>query len=110
MAQPSLVSGIRDVPTRSQELVLDGMRWQLGPLGTDERTVPADVFNRVRALEAAGVPFGYWLWGEELAQRPNLRPLPKPTPAVTWIVLMEGDQRACPRRWHWSRAPGSHYR
>lgn len=76
------ILGIRDVPTSPREVQLDGIRWELGPLGTDERTVPADVFHRVRALEAAGVPFGYWLWGEELPQRPNLRPLPAPTPAV----------------------------
>lgn len=70
------ILGIRDVPTRPQLVQLDGIRWELGPLGTDERTVPADVFHRVRALEAAGVPFGYWLWGEELPPRPNLRAVP----------------------------------
>lgn len=75
------ILGIRDVPTHPREVQLDGIRWELGPLGTDERAVPADVFHRMRALEAAGVPFGYWLWGEELPQRPHLRPLPEPTHA-----------------------------
>ena len=73
------ILGIREVPTRPQLVQLDGIRWELGPLGTDERAVPVDVFHRMRALEAAGVPFGYWLWGEELPQRPHLRPLPEPT-------------------------------
>jgi hypothetical protein len=77
------ILGIRDVLTSPREVQLDGIRWELGPLGTDERTVPAEVFHRVRALEAAGVPFGYWLWGEELPQRPNLRPLAEPTPTAS---------------------------
>lgn len=70
------ILGIRDVPTSTMYVRLDGVVWELGPLGTAERAVPAEVFNRWRALEAAGVPFFYWLWGEEQPQRPNFRQLP----------------------------------
>lgn len=71
------VLGVRDVPTTPIWVQLDGVRWLLGPLDDEERAVPAEVFHRWRALEAAEVPFFYWLWGEEQPQRPNLRPLPE---------------------------------
>src|SRR5690348_10208910 len=68
--------GIRDVPRYPVLAKLEDVLWELAPLGTAERAVPAEVFHRWRALEAAGVPFQYWLWGEEQPQRPNFRPLP----------------------------------
>jgi hypothetical protein len=68
--------GIRDLPTERVRLVLDGMPWILEPLGQGERQVPAEVFHRWRALEAEGVPFQWWLWGEEQPQRPKFRVLP----------------------------------
>ena len=71
------ILGIHDVPTRPLWVQLDGVRWLLGPRGDREHAVPAEVFNRWRALEAAGVPFFFWLWGEEQPQRPNFRPLPE---------------------------------
>jgi hypothetical protein len=71
------ILGIRDVPTQPIWVQLDGIRWLLGPMGNEERGVPAEEFNRWRALEAEGIPFYYWLWGEEQPQRPNLRPLPE---------------------------------
>lgn len=81
------VLGIRDVPTSPVWVDLDGVRWLLGPLGDGERWVPAEVFHRWRALEAAEVPFFYWLWGEEQPQRPNLRPLPaRGTVATTGLA------------------------
>lgn len=78
------ILGIHDVPTRPIWVQLDGVRWLLGPLGDEERAVPAEVFHRWRALEAAGVPFFYWLWGEEQPQRPNLRPLPERR--TRWLI------------------------
>lgn len=69
------VIGIRDVPSQMTRLNLDGIDWDLGPLGSAERGVPTEVFHRWRALEAAGVPMMWWLWGEEQPQRPRFRPL-----------------------------------
>ena len=79
------ILGVRDVPAHPVQLELDGIRWQLEPLGTAERAVPAEVYHRWRALEAAGVPFFYWLWGEELPERPRFTPLPASShsPAVS---------------------------
>lgn len=71
------ILGIRDVPTSPVLAKLDGIFWELAPIGTTEREVPAEVFHRWRALEGKDVPFLYWLWGEEQPQRPNLRPLPE---------------------------------
>ena len=71
------ILGIRDVPTEPIWVQLDGVNWLLGPLGKTERWIPAEAFNRWRSLEAAKVPFFYWLWGEEEPQRPNFRPLPE---------------------------------
>lgn len=71
------ILGIHDVPTRPIWVQLDGVRWLLGPLGDEVRRLPDEEFNRWRALEAAEVPFFYWLWGEEQPQRPNFRPLPE---------------------------------
>src|SRR6185312_8302363 len=55
------ILGIRDVPTQPVWVQLDDVRWLLGPLGSAEHWVPAETFHRWRALEAAGVPFFYWL-------------------------------------------------
>ena len=74
---------MRDVPAKTTRLTLDGIDWDLGPLGSIERGVPAEVFHRWRALEAAGVPFLWWLWGEEQPQRPKFRPLHESS-AFTW--------------------------
>lgn len=70
----AVVLGVRDVPTARVRMELDGIPWHLEPLGAGERAVPAKVFHRWRALEAVGVPFLYWLWGEEQVVHPNLRP------------------------------------
>src|SRR5690348_4597077 len=56
------IVGVRDVPISSERLALDGIEWELRPLGTAEHVVPPEVYHRWRALEAAGVPFLYWLW------------------------------------------------
>lgn len=79
------VLGIRDVPTQPVRLELDGIHWQLEPLGTTERAVPAEVYHRWRALESEQVPFFYWLWGEELPERPRFTLLPASShsPAIT---------------------------
>jgi hypothetical protein len=73
------VLGVREVPTRTLRLDIDGITWELGPVGSAERQVPQEVFHRWRALEAEGVPFLWWLWGEEQPQRPQFRPLPQAT-------------------------------
>ena len=79
--------GIREVPPKSLRLDLDGITWELGPVGSTERQVPAEVFHRWRALEAAGVPFLWWLWGEEQPARPQFRPLLQSTPRpASWAV------------------------
>lgn len=87
------VLGIREVPTSPVRVELDGIPWRLEPLGTTERAVPAEVFHRWRALEAEGVPFLYWLWGEEQPQRPNLRPLPASGAAKLGAGLVQSARR-----------------
>lgn len=77
------ILGIRDVPTSRVRVEVNGIAWDLERLGSVERGVPAEVFHRWRALEAEGVPFTDWLWGEEQLQRPQFRPLPA-TRVATW--------------------------
>lgn len=79
----AVILGIRDVPTGPVPVKLDGILWELGPMGTTERWVPMETFHRWRALEGKNVPFLYWLWGEEQTQRPNFRPLSE-TRTVSW--------------------------
>jgi hypothetical protein len=81
------ILGIRDVPTSIVRLELDGIEWDLEPLGAVERSVPTETFHRWRALEAEDVPFHWWLWGEEQPQRPKFRPLPE-TYASNWSEPM----------------------
>lgn len=69
------ILGTRDVPTERVRVAVDGLTWELGPLGSAERAIPSTVFHRWRALEAAGVPFLYWLWGDEQPEQPHFRPL-----------------------------------
>jgi len=65
------VVGWRPVPTAPQQLVLDDMLWELVPMALDRQyVVPPVVHQRIKACEAAGVPFTHWLWGEELAVMP----------------------------------------
>ena len=40
-------------------------------MGNREYNVPESVYHRIRAVEAEGVQFAYWLWGEEQFARPN---------------------------------------
>lgn len=71
------VWGIEDIPTKSYVLKIDDINWEIGQMNpTQTYYVPDEVFNRLRALESQGIPFGYWLWGEELLSRnqPSIRP------------------------------------
>lgn len=53
------ILGIRDVLTSLLLVKMHGIVWELAPLGSGEREVPAEVFHRWRALEAGAVPFAY---------------------------------------------------
>jgi hypothetical protein len=75
------ILGVRDVPAEAVRLDLDGITWELVPMGTDVYDVPESVYHRIRAAEAAGIPFAYWLWGEECFSRPTFRPVREPLPA-----------------------------
>jgi hypothetical protein len=65
--------GVRDVPEQPTIVMVDGVKWTLERMRDDTYTVPSDVYHRVRAAEAAGVPFAYFLWGEEQFDRPMFR-------------------------------------
>src|SRR5438309_6372407 len=75
------ILGVRDVPSEAVRLDLDGITWELVPMGTGVYDVPESVYHRIRAAEAAGIPFAYWLWGEERFSRPTFRPVHEPLPA-----------------------------
>jgi hypothetical protein len=83
------VLGTADVPNQPTRFFLDGIDWEVAPLDP-ARTydVPATVFHRVRAAEAAEVPFAYWLWGEEQFARPTFRPVeePKRDPVLIGVI------------------------
>jgi hypothetical protein len=60
---------------------IDGTRWELTPLDNNDQTphpVPHAVYERITALEAQGIRFTHFVWGEELdtppASRPNFVP------------------------------------
>ena len=73
---------VRDTITGPTRFDFDGVEWLLEPMD-NHRTydVPVSVYHRVRAAEAEGVPFGYWIWGEEQFARPAFRPTPERAPA-----------------------------
>src|SRR5688572_26164131 len=61
------VVGVRDIPAQPVRFEVRGIEWELTRMETDGRNyaVPQRVLQRIRAAEAAEVPFAYWLWGEE---------------------------------------------
>ncbi len=73
------ILGTRDVPSQQVRFSYDGIDWQLSRMGTQTYNVPESVYHRIRAAEAEGVPFAYWLWGEEQFVRPTFQPIPEPT-------------------------------
>ena len=69
------VLGVRDLPTAPVRVTVEGIAWEvrlLDPSGTYE--LPPHVYNRVRAAEAAEVPFAWFLWGEEQFAHPTFTP------------------------------------
>jgi hypothetical protein len=82
------VLGVRDLPTAPVRLTVEGIEWEvriLHPSGTYE--LPPHVYNRVRAAEAAEVPFAWYLWGEEQFARPTFttrQPTRKQGAASLW--------------------------
>jgi hypothetical protein len=86
------ILGVRDVPSEAVRLDLDGITWELVPMGSGVYDVPESVYHRIRAAEAAGIPFAYWLWGEERFSRPAFRPVREPLPARA--VRLSGEAAA----------------
>jgi hypothetical protein len=70
------ILGVRDVPSTPTRLTVDGIDWDLVPMGDGVYSVPPSVYYVIRAAEAAGVPFGHWLWGEERFARPSFQQNP----------------------------------
>jgi hypothetical protein len=60
------VLGVRDLPTAPVRVTVEGIAWEVRMLPpSDTYELPPHVYNRVRAAEAAEVPFAWFLWGEE---------------------------------------------
>jgi hypothetical protein len=82
------VLGVRDLPTAPVRVTIAGIEWDLRmlpPSGSYE--LPPHVYNRVRAAEAAEVPFAWYLWGEEQFARPTFttrKPTRKQGAASLW--------------------------
>ena len=74
------ILGIRDVPSQPLRIEVDSVDWELRPMGNETYNVPESVYHCIRATEAEGVPFAYWLWGEEQFTRPKFQPVREPTP------------------------------
>lgn len=69
---------IADIPSRPILITVDSVEWEVRPLSPDRvEQVPADVYARIQAAKTSGVPFAYWLWGEERFMEPTFTPLPQ---------------------------------
>ena len=67
--------GIRDVPTHPTRLMVDGIEWDLMPMRTNRTFhVPPEVYHRIEAARERGIPFAYWIWGEEQFPAPAFQP------------------------------------
>ncbi len=66
--------GIRDVPTEPYRCEINGIEWVLERMTARTYQLPEAVYHRILALEAAGVRFAYWLWGEEQFPKPIFAP------------------------------------
>ena len=69
-----LILGVRDVPSEPVRVTVDGIEWLLSRMGNKRYDIPESAYHTIRAAQAAGVPFGYWLWGEEQFDRPEFYP------------------------------------
>lgn len=100
---------IADVPTRPMRLTVDGIEWEVRPLGADRvERVPADVYARYQGAVEAKVPFAWWLWGEEQFIKPTFLPMAEPapaapTPSVADRVLRFGRQQRQEAQEWWAR-------
>ena len=74
------ILGVRDVPSEPVRVIFEGIEWILSRMGNKTYDVPESVYHTIRSAEAEGVPFAYWLWGEEQFARPTFRPIPEPEP------------------------------
>jgi hypothetical protein len=92
------VLGVRDVLTETTRLTLDGIEWEISPMREDvEYRIPQEVFHRIRAAEAAGVRFAWWVWGEEQFARPSFQAAPdlvEPVKPRAKPVLTAASRRA----------------
>jgi len=65
---------IEKVPTATIRITIDGIDWDLGPMDMSKHyDVPSTVYQKYMAALSAGVPFMWYLWAEELPQRPLLK-------------------------------------
>lgn len=71
---------IRDVVSQPVRINVDGIDWDIAPMGSGPYNVPQTVYHRIRAAEAEGIPFAYWMWGEEKLTRPTFQPIREPVP------------------------------
>jgi hypothetical protein len=96
---------VENIPTSGMRVEVDGITWELEPMYPQKTyDVPESVYHRIRALAAEGVPFAWWVWGEEKFSQPNFTPTPAAQPAnapswsdATTIPLPPVQSRPAPR-------------
>lgn len=87
------VLGVRDIPSGQTRFTVDGIEWDLRVLNGGVHSVPSPVYHRIRSAEAAGIPFGYWIWGEEQFSQPTFVPDPGLARTSRTPVPAIGDER-----------------
>ena len=76
-----VILGIRDVPSQSVRITVDGIDWDVALMDNDiVYDVPPSVYHCIMAAEAKEIPFAYWLWGEEQFARPKFQPIRETVP------------------------------
>jgi hypothetical protein len=92
------VLGIRDVPSEPLRFQLRRIKWSLERMTARAHQVPETVYHRIQALEAAGVPFASFLWGEQQFPKPSFTVEPAPPverkrdPLIIGVISTDVDR------------------
>jgi len=74
------ILGVYDLPAAGTQIIHDGIPWELSVLDGGNHPVPQSVLRRLNAVEAAGVNFMWFVWGEEQPVRPQFTSFPDDEP------------------------------
>jgi hypothetical protein len=100
---------VNELPTQPMQIIVDGVTWDVAPMDLESKSyrVPSSVFIRTKEAEAAGISFGWFLWGEEQFAQPRFEPVARLARSEPVARMVRSDTfaplRRAVRRPHWGK-------